>query len=79
MKTTGKTKIKIPKTEIARRCGFTPQYVGELLSGKKKNPESLKKVLSAINLYQAELGSFLNTEYSESTAKSLKNSKKKVA
>lgn len=64
-----KEKIKIPNVLIAERCGFTPQYVGMLLEGKRTNPESLSKVINSINIIAEEL----TKEYN------IKNPKKKVA
>jgi len=38
----------INKAEIARRIGYTLPYVQMLLTGKRKNPAAIKKVLDAI-------------------------------
>lgn len=39
----------VNKSAIARQAGFSPQYVGQLLRGKRKNRKALNKVLSVIN------------------------------
>lgn len=62
-------KRKIPNTVIAERCGFTSQYVGQLLSGKRNNPESLQIVINSIQQITEEL----TNEYN------IKMPKKKVA
>jgi DNA-binding transcriptional regulator YdaS (Cro superfamily) len=41
----------VNKSAIARLVGLTPQYVGQLLRGEKKNQASLKKVHSIIQKY----------------------------
>lgn len=69
-------KKKIPNTLIANMCGFTSQYVGQLLSGKRKNPESLKKVTIAQTKLQEAMSTIINNikyEYN------IKMPKKKVA
>lgn len=64
-----KEKIKIPNVLIAEHCGFTPQYVGMLLDGKRTNPESLQIVINSIQQIAEEL----TNEYN------IKMPKKKVA
>ncbi len=65
-----KQKVKIPNTLIADVCGFTSQYVGQLLSGKRKNPESLSKVTIAYKKLQEEIATIttnMRYEYNKKT------------
>ncbi len=44
-----KIKSIINKSEIARRLKLTPQYVGQLLSGKRTNAMRLKQISEVVN------------------------------
>lgn len=39
-----KIKSIINKSEIARRLGLSPQYVGQLLNGKRKSAKRLQQI-----------------------------------
>jgi len=64
-----KAKRKIPNTVIAERCGLTSQYIGQLRSGKRSNPESLQLINETIQQIVEEI----TQEYN------IKTPKKKVA
>ncbi|KAB2967546.1 helix-turn-helix domain-containing protein [Zoogloea sp.] len=49
MKTPLKIKPIINKSEIARRIGITPQYVGQLLNGKRHNAERIQQIERVIH------------------------------
>lgn len=48
-KTRSKIKPIINKSEIARRLNLTPQYVGQLLNGKRHNQERIREIESVIH------------------------------
>lgn len=48
-KTRRKIKSIINKAEIARRLGFTRQYVGQLLNGKRHNADRIREIEAVIH------------------------------